>query len=120
MSSASPGPIRWRSRSEKRLTGFWLSAALEERPVVRERDRKSTRLNSSHEWISYAVFCLKKKKQTFRVTKTEGNFNNQVGLPRSRLHANRDRQFAGCGLEMNYAGEDSARGRMASADADML
>src|SRR5438105_9545512 len=25
-------------------------------------DRKSTRLNSSHEWISYAVFCLKKKK----------------------------------------------------------
>src|SRR5438105_14264492 len=27
------------------------------------RDRKSTRLNSSHEWISYAVFCLKKKKK---------------------------------------------------------
>src|SRR5438105_12823169 len=27
-------------------------------------DRKSTRLNSSHEWISYAVFCLKKKKNT--------------------------------------------------------
>src|SRR6266849_6733980 len=26
------------------------------------RDRKSTRLNSSHEWISYAVFCLKNKK----------------------------------------------------------
>src|SRR5438105_5512375 len=25
-------------------------------------DRKSTRLNSSHEWNSYAVFCLKKKK----------------------------------------------------------
>src|SRR5471030_3484265 len=31
------------------------------------RDRKSTRLNSSHLGISYAVFCLKKKK-----TKTEG------------------------------------------------
>src|SRR5438105_10268284 len=27
-------------------------------------DRKSTRLNSSHEWISYAVFCLKKKIET--------------------------------------------------------
>src|SRR5438105_6022456 len=27
-------------------------------------DRKSTRLNSSHEWISYAVFCLKKKTGT--------------------------------------------------------
>src|SRR5258708_18383307 len=28
------------------------------------RDRKSTRLNSSHQIISYAVFCLKKKQQT--------------------------------------------------------
>src|SRR3712207_8331056 len=31
---------------------------------VKERDRKSTRLNSSHANISYAVFCLKKKKKT--------------------------------------------------------
>src|SRR2546421_9017556 len=29
-----------------------------------ETDRKSTRLNSSHDQISYAVFCLKKKKRT--------------------------------------------------------
>src|SRR3989449_4562657 len=29
-------------------------------------DRKSTRLNSSHGYISYAVFCLKKKKRTLR------------------------------------------------------
>src|SRR5438105_5359779 len=35
-------------------------------------DRKSTRLNSSHEWISYAVFCLKKKKKKLR-TKPETN-----------------------------------------------
>src|SRR6266850_7260689 len=32
-------------------------------PVVVTRDRKSTRLNSSHLVISYAVFCLKKKKK---------------------------------------------------------
>src|SRR2546426_8664014 len=31
--------------------------------ALREADRKSTRLNSSHLVISYAVFCLKKKKQ---------------------------------------------------------
>src|SRR2546422_6435950 len=31
------------------------------------RDRKSTRLNSSHGYISYAVFCLKKKKKKTRV-----------------------------------------------------
>src|SRR5437763_11210586 len=30
------------------------------------RDRKSTRLNSSHRCISYAVFCLKKKKNIYR------------------------------------------------------
>src|SRR5256886_8336120 len=31
--------------------------------VIRRQDRKSTRLNSSHSQISYAVFCLKKKKK---------------------------------------------------------
>src|SRR5207244_9099795 len=38
------------------------------RPDVPIRDRKSTRLNSSHQIISYAVFCLKKKKQTIAPT----------------------------------------------------
>src|SRR5206468_9370683 len=32
-------------------------------------DRKSTRLNSSHDQISYAVFCLKKKKKTKKATR---------------------------------------------------
>src|SRR5258708_10567655 len=32
--------------------------------LYRRRDRKSTRLNSSHQIISYAVFCLKKKRKT--------------------------------------------------------
>src|SRR3989454_8256827 len=32
--------------------------------LERQKDRKSTRLNSSHLVISYAVFCLKKKKKT--------------------------------------------------------
>src|SRR2546422_3367190 len=37
--------------------------------AVRPADRKSTRLNSSHGYISYAVFCLKKKiKEDFRFT----------------------------------------------------
>src|SRR5688572_31551773 len=31
------------------------------------KDRKSTRLNSSHSQISYAVFCLKKKKKTQKI-----------------------------------------------------
>src|SRR3712207_7032331 len=39
--------------------GFYCS-----QPAMRVRDRKSTRLNSSHANISYAVFCLKKKNKT--------------------------------------------------------
>src|SRR2546429_5365485 len=37
----------------------WLSGTM----TSADGDRKSTRLNSSHGYISYAVFCLKKKKQ---------------------------------------------------------
>src|SRR2546427_4717575 len=41
-------------------------------------DRKSTRLNSSHSQISYAVFCLKKKKTdiTHHINKTADNSNS--------------------------------------------
>src|SRR5690554_7228201 len=39
------------------------SLCAEETKTKRWRDRKSTRLNSSHVRISYAVFCLKKKKK---------------------------------------------------------
>src|SRR2546422_7376238 len=38
--------------------------------MARHPDRKSTRLNSSHGYISYAVFCLKKKKKKTNPTKT--------------------------------------------------
>src|SRR5256884_4392013 len=37
-------------------------------PLDSQRDRKSTRLNSSHGYISYAVFCLKKKKKVIKLT----------------------------------------------------
>src|SRR5258708_11161557 len=38
------------------------------RKLASVADRKSTRLNSSHQIISYAVFCLKKKKKTQEIT----------------------------------------------------
>src|SRR2546430_12537631 len=50
-------------------SGWWRGEARisvlrgEARHGPRFRDRKSTRLNSSHSQISYAVFCLKKKKK---------------------------------------------------------
>src|SRR2546430_10883915 len=48
-----PYPFAWRYRN-------WVIEAF-------NRDRKSTRLNSSHSQISYAVFCLKKKKTTSKL-----------------------------------------------------
>src|SRR5258708_16222685 len=48
-------------RGHQRIWNGWRRARrLDERPA-RQEDRKSTRLNSSHQIISYAVFCLKKK-----------------------------------------------------------
>src|SRR2546426_6846856 len=52
ISPASTSPRSWRSSSRKCRSGW-----------ATRRDRKSTRLNSSHLVISYAVFCLKKKKR---------------------------------------------------------
>src|SRR6266566_2432033 len=56
----------------------------------------------------------------FRVTKTEGNFNNHVGLPRTMLEANRDDEFAVWELGMNHPGEIAALARIASADAAII
>src|SRR5438552_4936885 len=47
------------------FVGGWLATARHPDVV----DRKSTRLNSSHQIISYAVFCLKKKKKKYTETK---------------------------------------------------
>src|SRR3712207_9326875 len=58
-----------RRGAPKRYRAEWLQTrqahhALRQGPRARNlQDRKSTRLNSSHANISYAVFCLKKKKQ---------------------------------------------------------
>src|SRR5205807_3121466 len=43
-----------------------------------DRDRKSTRLNSSHLVISYAVFCLKKKNNRYRRSSRAGAFPAQL------------------------------------------
>src|SRR5690349_22441037 len=45
------------------IASRFTSMAKPAEPVKTEGDRKSTRLNSSHVEISYAVFCLKKKKK---------------------------------------------------------
>src|SRR2546426_2373548 len=57
-----PRPIRTAHALVRDLLGAAEHAHA--RGVILRRDRKSTRLNSSHLVISYAVFCLKKKNET--------------------------------------------------------
>src|SRR5947199_993950 len=58
--SGHTGPLRQKTRARP-----WKSLKYLDQPSkTSTADRKSTRLNSSHLGISYAVFCLKKKKDT--------------------------------------------------------
>jgi len=58
--------------------------------------------------------------RSYRVTKTEGNFNNHVGLPRTILEANREHDFGVWELGMNHPGEIAALARIASPDAAVI
>src|SRR5436190_5589048 len=72
-STLFPYTTLFRSALIKKLVRHWLDRyGLEEMKQwefeVWNEDRKSTRLNSSHTVISYAVFCLKKKKKIIKRT----------------------------------------------------
>src|SRR2546429_5737570 len=56
--------FRWRASSPESPCSRLFGSRWWQR-VANNLDRKSTRLNSSHGYISYAVFCLKKKKITY-------------------------------------------------------
>src|SRR5258708_11568501 len=56
-------PDRLLNRGQVELLQHGLEEALDDELLRGRLDRKSTRLNSSHQIISYAVFCLKKKKR---------------------------------------------------------
>src|SRR2546427_8560321 len=71
--AVSVSAARRTAQPPNRLTGFVAASIPIAKPIrlhpasrrgsPEARDRKSTRLNSSHSQISYAVFCLKKKKK---------------------------------------------------------
>src|SRR5436190_18021581 len=78
-STLFPYTTLFRSRRAPRLgAARALRAASSCRGQVRRasQDRKSTRLNSSHTVISYAVFCLKKKKKTDYTSRTRPDTSN--------------------------------------------
>jgi UDP-N-acetylmuramoyl-tripeptide--D-alanyl-D-alanine ligase len=65
----------------------------------------------------FAASVLARK---FRVTKTEGNFNNHVGLPRTILEATSDDEVAVWEIGMNHPGEIAALSNIAAPDAAII
>src|SRR2546421_8229029 len=83
--SVAYGPIGLEFLAARRTPEQTLAGLVEADPRARFRqagvvaatgDRKSTRLNSSHDQISYAVFCLKKKKQHHIMRSQEEHSNS--------------------------------------------
>src|SRR5438105_10581703 len=76
-STLFPYTTLFRSRVDRHLSSPRRFPLLSLMRIVADAvsDRKSTRLNSSHEWISYAVFCLKKKKKKKRHKSNQININ---------------------------------------------
>src|SRR5947207_11085487 len=82
-SSAAWAPFREVAR-EAKISSSWAVPVLGPSGLIgpstgtAHEDRKSTRLNSSHTVISYAVFCLKKKKRTKNEVSTEREQDERV------------------------------------------
>src|SRR3712207_8225672 len=78
----APPPARARRRPRRTAHGGrprrHVRRRLRQRDAAVRRDRKSTRLNSSHANISYAVFCLKKKYNNAKITNAEFCFKLHI------------------------------------------
>src|SRR2546427_3768339 len=88
-STLFPYTTLFRSLFQHSQTAIWLPSdltAVDDQPFehlveaskVRSIDRKSTRLNSSHSQISYAVFCLKKKNKSVPAPPDDAHAHEQL------------------------------------------
>src|SRR3989475_1254772 len=103
MNSVVPMPKAPAARAsrERGMDGFLVILGVMSSNVALQQDRKSTRLNSSHSQISYAVFCLKKKKKHIRPDRTSTQLNSSPSellrdvfcLIRNQLHLHRDADY---------------------------
>src|SRR2546429_7240056 len=76
LAPVDPGVLGGVAREDAREIGVDAQVALG--AADPRQDRKSTRLNSSHGYISYAVFCLKKKKKKNTTHYDQINFTYQI------------------------------------------
>jgi UDP-N-acetylmuramoyl-tripeptide--D-alanyl-D-alanine ligase len=98
------------------LTGYQTLAA-NYRASLRLKVIAITGSNGKTSTKDFVAATLAKK---FRVTKTEGNFNNHVGLPQTMLAARRDDEIAVWEIGMNHPGEIAALARLAAPDLGII
>src|SRR2546422_1631742 len=96
------------------LTAFAGVQRWQEVHSLRSRDRKSTRLNSSHGYISYAVFCLKKKKTKTDLARELPTATTSIdikGLPTAypNSHTDQERDYF---MQRSHAVSSPAGGKL--------
>src|SRR5947199_9135375 len=86
----------------------------------KSRSLKAVAITGSNGKTSTKDFAAAVLARRFRVTKTEGNFNNHVGLPRTILEATAQHEIAVWELGMNHPGEISLLAEIATPDAAII
>jgi len=99
------------------LAGYQTLAAAYRRSLSLLKVIAITGSNGKTSTKDFVAAVLAKK---FRVTKTEGNFNNHVGLPQTMLAANTEDEIAVWEVGMNHPGEIAALARLAAPDAAII
>ncbi len=117
--------LSWRGKVPEQFLLLRVSDTLQAYQELAANYRKSLPLNvlgitGSNGKTSTKDFAAAVLARRYRVTKTEGNFNNHVGLPRTILQATSDDQIAVWEIGMNHPGEIAALAKIAAPDAAII
>src|SRR2546421_6421457 len=117
--------LNWKGNVPKTFALIRVSETLQAYQNLAANYRKSLSLKvlaitGSNGKTSTKDFAASVLARKFRVTKTEGNFNNHVGLPRTMLEATSNDEVAVWEIGMNHPGEIAALSKLAGPDAAII
>ena len=117
--------LGWKGKVPDNFTVIRVEDTLQAYQTVAANYRKSLSLRvlaitGSNGKTSTKDFAAAVLGRRFRVTKTQGNFNNHVGLPRTMLEATSQDEVAVWEIGMNHPGEVAALAKIAAPDAAVI
>ncbi len=117
--------LGWKGKVPDNFTVIRVEDTLQAYQTVAANYRKSLPLRvlaitGSNGKTSTKDFAAAVLGRRFRVTKTQGNFNNHVGLPRTMLEATSQDEVAVWEIGMNHPGEVAALAKIAAPDAALI